>query len=231
VCALFLMYSFSAATHPTAFRPSTALPLVSQTTNQVRLMDDMREAHSWLRYNTPVEAKIVSWRGLGHQISSFARTSALGRDLENPHNLDKVAKLLVGDETNAAQLMKELGAEYLIVIFGGKSGYSPDDINRLNELSPDGQINPLDSVLFKLSYKGFSEQFTRPQQQTGFDLLRRQQVSFKPHVTHFDEVFTSENWVVRIFRLREHPIESVGGEGMEEFAKQFAGVQADVQVE
>jgi len=230
VCVVFDL-SFSAATHPTAFRPVSALPIVSQTTNQVRLLDDMREAHSWLRYNTPEEAKIVSWRGVGHQISSFARGSVLGRDLEHPQNLDKVAKLLVGDETNAAQVMRELGAEYVIVIFGGKSGFHPDDINRLNELSPDGQINPLDSVLFKLSYKGFAEQYTRPQQQTGFDLLRRQQVSFKPQVTHFDEVFTSENWVVRIFRLREHPIESVGGEGMEEFAKQFAGVQAELAQE
>jgi dolichyl-diphosphooligosaccharide--protein glycosyltransferase len=203
ILGLFIIYSFSAATHPTVFRPVTTQPIVSQTTNQVKLMDDLREAHTWLRHNTPASSKILSWKGQGQHLAAFARSSILGADLENPQNLDKVSKALQSDEATAAQIMKELGADYLLVIFGGSTGYN-DDLNRLHEITPDGQFNPTDSVLFKLSYKGFAEQYTRHQAQPGFDLLRRQQISYRPTLSHFDEVFTSEHWIVRIYKLREN---------------------------
>jgi len=214
VLGLFIIYSFSAATHPTVFRPVTTQPIVSQSTNQVKLMDDLREAHSWLRYNTPESAKILSWKGQGHQLASFARSSVLGPDLDHPQNLEKAAKALQGDESSAAQIMKDLGTDYALILFGGRTGFS-DDLNRLHEITPDGQINPPDSVLFKFSYKGFAEQYTRHQAQPGYDLIRRQQISFRPVLAYFDEVFTSENWIVRIYKLKENveiKPEEVGGE-------------------
>jgi len=168
-------------------------------------MDDVRETHSWIRHNVAPSSKLVSWRGLGHQLAAFAARSVLGNNLEHPDNWDKVEQLYLADEREAAKIMKkELKSEYIILIFGGRTGFVKDDITRAAfEVAPDKQFNVTDSVLYKLSYKGFSEQYTRAQAPQGFDLVRRQQIGFKPVLTYFDEVFTSEHWLVRVYKLNK----------------------------
>eukprot|EP01090_Pellita_catalonica_P014521 TRINITY_DN3726_c0_g1_i1.p1 TRINITY_DN3726_c0_g1~~TRINITY_DN3726_c0_g1_i1.p1 ORF type:complete len:650 (-),score=98.82 TRINITY_DN3726_c0_g1_i1:30-1979(-) len=201
ITVLFFVYSFSASSHPAVFRTETAVPIMSQSTNQFGWMDDFREAHSWLRHNTPADAKILSWKGLGHKLAAFARTSALGGNLERPNHLEEAANVFKLNEDSAATILEELGAEYVIVIFGGTTGFANDDLNHLNEIAPDGQFEAYESVLYKLSYNGFSEVFTSRQTGAGFDLARRQQIGFRPTLTRFEEVFTSDHWVVRIYKV------------------------------
>ena len=40
-------------------------------------MDDFREAYYWLRKNTPVDARIMSWWDYGYQIAGMANRTTL----------------------------------------------------------------------------------------------------------------------------------------------------------
>jgi len=77
VAGFFLVYSFSAATHPTVYQPNTVFPAVSQSSNEFSWVDDLREAVSWLKHNTANDTRIVTWRGLGQQLRIFRATQFL----------------------------------------------------------------------------------------------------------------------------------------------------------
>jgi len=202
----FLVYSFSAATHPTVYQPATVFPAVSQSSNEFLWVDDLREAVGWLQHNTKNDSRVVTWKGLGQQVANIARQSALGSDAATTaKNLGLVGKFFQVDERTASGIATELNAQYALVIFGGASGFPADDIAHSYEISRDGQHFSEQSVLIKLSYKGFAELTTRPSDQPGFDLARQQPISLRPTLTHFAEVFTSEHWLVRIYELVNEP--------------------------
>jgi len=209
VAGFFLVYSFSAATHPTVYQPNTVFPAVSQSSNEFSWVDDLREAVSWLKHNTANDTRIVTWRGLGQQLANIPRYSVLGIDPATPHNLGEVAQIFQVDEQTAATKIAELGAQYVLVIFGGATGFHSDDLSRAHEISREGHFSE-QSLLFKLSYKGFADLPTRPSDQPGFDLARQHAVAFRPDLTHFAEVFTSDHWLVRIFELSPPQAEEEG---------------------
>ena len=163
-------------------------------------MDDFREAVSWLKHNTANDSRVVTWRGLGQQVANVPRHSVLGSDPATPQHLGQVAQIFQADEATAAAGVAELQAQYVLVIFGGATGYVLDDLSRSYEISREGHFSE-QSLLFKLSYKGFADLPTRPSDNPGFDLARAHPVAFRPHLTHFAERFTSEHWLVRIFEL------------------------------
>eukprot|EP00041_Stephanoeca_diplocostata_P020835 m.474267 g.474267 ORF g.474267 m.474267 type:complete len:127 (-) comp21675_c1_seq2:144-524(-) len=59
-----------------------------------------------------------------------------------------------------------------------------------------------DSLLYKLSYHRFDTVFTEPGKPSGYDRVRRSEIARKRiRLTRFKEVYTSENWVVRVYEL------------------------------
>ncbi|RYY72215.1 hypothetical protein EON63_21195 [archaeon] len=49
------------------------IPIPGRTADGRRVMyDDYREAYFWLRQNTPVNSKILSWWDYGYQMSAMA---------------------------------------------------------------------------------------------------------------------------------------------------------------
>lgn len=63
----------------------------------------------------------------------------------------------------------------------------------VGEGAPNALLN---SLLYKLSYQHFGKATK------GFDFARKTQVNTGDIVLkHFEEVFTSENWVVRIYKV------------------------------
>jgi len=195
IIGFFLVYSFGAAMHPSVYQP------VAKGSHEDRLANDLREAASWLRYNTPEDARVASWRGLGEQLARLSRVSVLAADPHNRTVAYEIAKAFQSEEGNAHQILSNLDVDYVLILFGGRIGYWFDDLNRRHEIAPDSNLSE-DSLVFKLSYKGFSETFGHPSQPP-IDAVRQQPVLSRPTLTHFQEVFTSQLWLVRIFKLTE----------------------------
>jgi dolichyl-diphosphooligosaccharide--protein glycosyltransferase len=205
IIGFFLVYSFSAATHPSVYRPATLFPAMSQSGQQVVLIDDLREAAAWLRENTKADARIASWTGLGHRLSILSRNSVLGSDPHSPKSLDAVAEMLRSDEKAAAAAAAKLGATHVLVTFGGRTGFGDDDLNHAHEILNSGQGLTEDALLTKLSYRGFADVMTHPQAQPGLDLARGQPVAIRPSLSQFEEVFTSDHSLIRIYKVLSTP--------------------------
>ena len=83
-------------------------------------------------------------------------------------------------------------------------------------LAPDGAFRVdkraapalQESLLFRLSYHRFGELRTEPSRELGWDRVRRSVVATSEDtaggLSRFEEVFTSDNWLVRIYRVLPH---------------------------
>jgi len=95
------------------------------------IFDDFREAYYWLRMNTPEDARIMSWWDYGYQISAMAnRTVLVDNNTWNNTHISRVGQAMASTEDKAYEIMRELDVNYVLVIFGGLTGYSSDDINK-----------------------------------------------------------------------------------------------------
>jgi dolichyl-diphosphooligosaccharide--protein glycosyltransferase len=187
------------------------------------LIDDFREAYYWLGSNAPADAKIVSWWDYGYQIAGMGfRTTIVDNNTWNFTHIATVGALLSQPEQRAHDIARMLDADYVLVIFGGLIGYSGDDINkflwpvriggsvdpsiqesqflsRRGDFRLDADIAPAmrESLLYKLCYYRYGEI------SGGYDRARGYQI---PHLdirlTLFEEAFTSEHWIVRIYRVK-----------------------------
>merc|ERR1711976_549364 len=110
--------------------PSIVLSARSQDGSRI-IFDDFREAYWWLRMNTPEDAKIMSWWDYGYQITAMAnRTILVDNNTWNNTHISRVGQAMASDEETAYRIMQKLDVDYVLVIFGGLTGYSSDDINK-----------------------------------------------------------------------------------------------------
>ncbi|KAM7534519.1 hypothetical protein Aperf_G00000115609 [Anoplocephala perfoliata] len=195
------------------------------------LLDDFREAYYWLWQNTPLDAKVMSWWDYGYQIAGMAnRTTLVDNNTWNNSHIALVGKAMSSNETIAFRLMQSLDVDYVLIIFGGVSGYSGDDINKFlwmvriaqgehpkdiheqdyytaqGDYRVDHQAPPalVNSLMYKMSYYRFAEMTMDPRMPTGFDRARNTEIGVKNiELTHLDEAFTSEHWIVRIFKVKK----------------------------
>lgn len=123
-----------------------------------------------------------------------------------------------------------LDANYVLVIFGGFSAYSGDDINKFiwiiritsgyyprikeeNYISPTGYRTDagatetmLNSMMYKFSYYRFDEVKASRGSPEGHDLVRGYVIGRKNiKLRHFSEAYTTDNWIVRIYSVNEYP--------------------------
>lgn len=95
------------------------------------IIDDYREAYSWLRKNTPQNAKIMSWWDYGYQIGGMAdRTTLVDNNTWNNTHIATVGKAMSSKEEVSYPILRQHEVDYVLVIFGGLLGYSGDDINK-----------------------------------------------------------------------------------------------------
>lgn len=207
--------------------PSVVLPSTSYDGRTI-LIDDFREAYYWLRVNTPEDAKIASWWDYGYQIGGMAdRTTLVDNNTWNNTHIALVGKAMASPEWKSYEILKELDADYVLVIFGGLLGFSgddvnkflwmvrisegiwPDEINERNYFSAGGEYRVdsaasrtmKESLMYKMSYKDFPELYGGQ----GIDKVRGQTIlpgDVEP-LDYFEEVFTSENWLVRLYQLKK----------------------------
>ncbi|CAD7966724.1 unnamed protein product [Amoebophrya sp. A120] len=204
---------------------SPSIVMASNLRDGTRIIqDDFREAYYWIRQNTHKKATIASWWDYGYQLTVMAnRTVIVDNNTWNNTHIATIGLVLGSDEKTAWKILKSLDADYFLVLSGSVARYSSDDVNKFlwpvriaqgvypNRISESDFIGPggyttgqgasekfLNSLIYKLAFHRLAE-ITG-----GQDMIRGTMLA-KPEfeLTHFTEVFTSENWIVRIFALNK----------------------------
>lgn len=230
-CILLWQYVRHAiwATSEAYSSPSIVLSARDQRGNRV-FFDDYREGYYWLRQNTPEDAKIMSWWDYGYQISGMGdRTVIVDNNTWNNSHIATVGKAMNSPEEISYKIARKLDVDYVLVIFGGVIGYSSDDINKFLWMvrisaSVDKTVQEKDyltayggytvdenagkamkkSLVYKLCYYRFGETggYNRG---AAVDRVRGTQITDASSIKlkYFEEAFTSENWIVRIYRVKK----------------------------
>eukprot|EP00742_Colponemidia_sp_Colp-10_P002221 GILJ01002375.1.p1 GENE.GILJ01002375.1~~GILJ01002375.1.p1 ORF type:complete len:708 (+),score=115.24 GILJ01002375.1:49-2172(+) len=210
---------------------SPSIVLAAKQPDGSRLIfDDFREAYWWLRQNTKEDAKIMSWWDYGYQITAMAnRTILVDNNTWNNTHIATVGKAMSSDEDTAFEIMKKLDVDYVLVIFGGMTGYSSDDINKFlwmvrigggvykgeivekDYFTPSGEYKidkeasktMLNCLMYKLCYYRFGEVHTEYGKPGGYDRVRNAEIGNKDvRLKHVEEAFTSQHWIVRIYKVK-----------------------------
>nr|XP_010915814.1 dolichyl-diphosphooligosaccharide--protein glycosyltransferase subunit STT3A [Elaeis guineensis] len=200
-----------------------AIVLKSYTPDGLRVFDDFREAYAWLQHNTDVDDKVASWWDYGYQITAMAnRTVIVDNNTWNNTHIATVGAAVSSPEKAAWEIFNSLDVKYVLVVFGGLVGYPSDDIDKFiwmvriaggvfphireQDYLRDGRYHidahatptMLNCLMYKLSYYRFVET-----EAEGFDKVRRTEIGNKKfELTHFEEAFTTEHWMVRIYKLK-----------------------------
>jgi len=192
------------------------------------IFDDFREAYWWLRQNTPEDAKIMSWWDYGYQIAAMAnRTILVDNNTWNNTHIAQVGSAMASTEEKAYRTMRYMDVDYVLVIFGGLTGYSSDDINKFlwmvriggtsdksiiesdyytksGEFRIDKEGAPalLNCLMYKLCYYRFGQMYTEQGKPSGWDRVRQVEIGNKDfELDYVEEAFTSEHWIVRLYRV------------------------------
>ncbi|KAM3216050.1 dolichyl-diphosphooligosaccharide-protein glycosyltransferase subunit STT3A isoform X1 [Capsicum annuum] len=200
-----------------------SIVLTSQSHDGLHVFDDFREAYAWLSHNTDVDDKVASWWDYGYQTTAMAnRTVIVDNNTWNNTHIATVGTAMSSPEKAAWEIFNSLDVKYVLVVFGGLVGYPSDDINKFlwmvrigggvfphikepdylrdGQYRIDNMATPtmLNCLMYKLSYYRFVETDGK-----GFDRVRRTEIGKKHFkLTHFEEVFTTHHWMVRIYKLK-----------------------------
>jgi len=192
------------------------------------IIDDYREAYQWLRQNTKEDAKIMSWWDYGYQIGGMAdRPTLVDNNTWNNTHIATVGKAMSSREEVSYEIMRQHEVDYVLVVFGGLLGYSGDDINKFlwmvriaegiwpeevkerdfftargeYKVDHDATETMKNSLMYKLSYYNYASMFP-PGQAT--DRVRGVRLPEQgPTLTHLEEAYTSENWIIRIYKVKD----------------------------
>ncbi|KAD6795152.1 hypothetical protein E3N88_06048 [Mikania micrantha] len=201
-----------------------SIVLTSHSHDGLHVFDDFREAYAWLSHNTEVDDKVASWWDYGYQTTAMAnRTVIVDNNTWNNTHIATVGTAMSSPEKAAWEIFNSLDVKYVLVVFGGLVGYPSDDINKFlwmvrigggvfphikepdylrdGQYRIDSQATPtmLNSLMYKLSYFRFVE----TDGGKGYDRVRRTEIGKKHFkLTHFEEVFTTHHWMVRIYKLK-----------------------------
>jgi len=207
--------------------PSIVLSARGHDGGQV-IFDDFREAYYWLRHNTPHDSRVMSWWDYGYQISAMAnRTVLVDNNTWNNSHIAQVGKAFSSTEEKAYEIMQKMDVDYVLVIFGGLIGYASDDVNKFlwmvriagstdpnvkepdyytpsGEFRVDKEGSPvlLNCLMYKCCYYGFGIVHTEANKPAGYDRVRNVEIGNKHfEFEHLEEAFTSQHWLVRIYKV------------------------------
>ncbi|KAK7417967.1 oligosaccharyl transferase stt3 subunit [Neonectria magnoliae] len=199
------------------------------------IIDDYREAYQWLRQNTKEDAKIMSWWDYGYQIGGMAdRPTLVDNNTWNNTHIATVGKAMSSREEVSYPIMRQHEVDYVLVVFGGLLGYSGDDINKFlwmvriaegiwpdevkerdfftargeYKVDHDATETMKNSLMYKMSYYNYNTLFPSGQAVDRVRGVRMPDVG--PVLNTVEEAFTSENWIIRIYKVKD--LDNVGRE-------------------
>jgi dolichyl-diphosphooligosaccharide--protein glycosyltransferase len=193
----------------------------------MHVFDDFREAYSWLRHNTPEDAKVASWWDYGYQTTAMAnRTVIVDNNTWNNTHIATVGRAMASPERKAWRILRSLDVDYVFVLFGGYIGYPSDDINKFlwmvrigggefpeikerdyigdGSYRVDNKVTKTmsDSLMYRLTYYRFADASAAAIGQRGYDRVRNCQIGLMDYkLKYFEEVYTSEHWMMRVYRV------------------------------
>jgi len=194
------------------------------------IFDDFREAYRWLYWNTAEDARVMSWWDYGYQISAMAnRTILVDNNTWNNSHIAQVGKAMASSEEDAIKIMRAMDVDYILVLFGGLTGYASDDINKFlwmvriagstdpniqekdyftpsGEFRVDAEGSPvlLNCLMYKMCYWRFGQVYTDVGKPPGYDRVRNVEIGNKDfELEHIEEVYTSQHWLVRIYKVKD----------------------------
>lgn len=211
--------------------PSIVLSARGGDGNRI-IFDDFREAYYWLKHNTPENAKVMSWWDYGYQITAMAnRTILVDNNTWNNTHISRVGQAMASTEDKAYEIMRELDVDYVLVIFGGLTGYSSDDINKFlwmvriggstdrgahikeaDYYTPSGEFRVdadgsqvlQNCMMYKMCYYRFGQVYTEQNKPSGYDRVRSAEIGNKDfELDVLDEAYTTEHWIVRIYKVKD----------------------------
>ena len=195
------------------------------------IIDDYREAYYWIKQNTAKEAKIMSWWDYGYQITGMSnRTVLVDNNTWNNTHIATVGRAMASEEGEAYKIARQLDANYVLVIFGGMSAYSGDDISKFlwmvriaagvfpqikennyytnGHYRIDNKVSETmkNSLMYRLCYYRFGETRTKGDKPGGYDTVRNAEIGLKKYDLHyFREAYSSTRWLVRIYEVLPTP--------------------------
>merc|ERR1712000_518543 len=197
------------------------------------IIDDYREAYQWLRQNTKEDAKIMSWWDYGYQIGGMAdRPTLVDNNTWNNTHIATVGKAMSSREEVSYPIMRQHEVDYVLIVFGGLLGYSGDDINKFlwmvriaegiwpeevkersfftergeYRVDEGATATMKNSLMYKMSYHNFAQLFPPGQAQ---DRVRGAKIpSANTELNTLEEAFTSEQWIIRIYKVKD--LDNVG---------------------
>ncbi|KAI6645644.1 Dolichyl-diphosphooligosaccharide--protein glycosyltransferase subunit STT3B [Oopsacas minuta] len=211
---------------------SPSIVLATQGSDGSRMiLDDFREAYFWLSQNTAEDATVMSWWDYGYQIAGMGnRTTLVDNNTWNNSHIALVGMAMSSPEERAYKIMRKLGVNYVLAIFGGFIGYSGDDINKFlwmvriaqgehpsvikesdyftqnGEFRVDSEGAPtlLNCLMYKMCYYRFGEIQFDSRNPSGFDRTRNVEIGNKDiSFKHLEEAYTTEHWLVRIYKVKD----------------------------
>jgi dolichyl-diphosphooligosaccharide--protein glycosyltransferase len=228
---LFIFYTIHCTWVTSEAYSSPSIVLSAKQSDGSRIIfDDFREAYRWLNYNTPPDARVMSWWDYGYQITAMAnRTILVDNNTWNNSHIAQVGKAFASPEETAIKIVRELDVDYALIIFGGLTGYASDDINKFlwmvriagstdknvkeeeyfskkGEYRIDSEGSPLmlQTLMYKLCYWRFGSMYTEQGKPPGYDRVRNCEIGNKDFdLEYFEEVYTSQHWLVRIYKVKD----------------------------
>ncbi|CAG9576197.1 unnamed protein product [Danaus chrysippus] len=235
LCGLLVSYVFHCTWVTSEAYSSPSIVLSARAHDGARIIfDDFREAYTWLKMNTPEDAKVMSWWDYGYQITAMAnRTVIVDNNTWNNTHISRVGQAMASSEEHAYEIMRELDVDYVLVIFGGLVGYSSDDINKFlwmvriggstdrgahikeadyytgaGEFRVDAHGAPalLNCLMYKMSYYKFGLVYTEGGRPPGYDRVRGAEIGNKDfNLDVLEEAYTTEHWLVRVYKVKPLP--------------------------
>eukprot|EP01024_Parvocaulis_polyphysoides_P059460 TRINITY_DN642_c0_g1_i1.p1 TRINITY_DN642_c0_g1~~TRINITY_DN642_c0_g1_i1.p1 ORF type:complete len:405 (-),score=58.96 TRINITY_DN642_c0_g1_i1:252-1379(-) len=230
---LLVFYTFHSVYVSAAMYSAPSIVLQSRRGDGgLHVFDDFREGYAWLRHNTHPDAKVASWWDYGYQTTAMAnRTVLVDNNTWNNTHIATVGRAMSSPEKKAWKIYRYLDVDYVFVIFGGLIGYPSDDINkflwmvrigggvfpeikekdylgrggyRVDDTAGEALVN---SLMYRLSYYRFAEATMTTGGERGMDRVRNAVIGKQDiKLRYFEEVFTSEHWMIRIYKVKDEPI-------------------------
>ncbi|KEG02098.1 dolichyl-diphosphooligosaccharide--protein glycosyltransferase subunit STT3, putative [Plasmodium vinckei vinckei] len=186
--------------------------------------DDIRQMYKWIKENTERDSKIIAWWDYGYQLNAMSnRITYVDNNTWNNDQIANIGLILSSNEKNGYEELKKFDPDYLLISYGGYSKNSSDDLNKFlwiikiankkyNFISPllyyyHENAHPLgsnatsfmaNSILYKLSYYNITNEKVK-----GFDYARKIEVPKIQNLKYFEEVFTSDIWGFRLYKIKQ----------------------------